>query len=596
MAGFGTNAAGAGNMADDARSDAQSIASAARSGVNAAKRTVNSAVKDTKAVKKAAGQIASGNYLGAAKTALENPMTVIKIVLVALFILSIPLMIVMFCAVFVLELPGSIEESVQAAVTESVDSITLGWEEFKAELSNGIDDFFSILTTGKPSDYSQAYRDDVAAAQDVNFYGYTGTSNTMVAVLNKYFRKAYTDYNDQALEKANKEVEKLKQKALDEGISEEHIYTSVDPEMYEERNYMNWTFYIMAGESYSSRNKEGLHFHVKDMVAAAKDLEKSKIWKVTTKSSYKTEEVVNTWTEEKEVIIEVKNLDGTPKLDAAGNPVTNKKTIKIPHEERYTTATISVSYQYSPSEGTRKYILDYFKITDDKENDSDISDVDIFDTQVAKMAEIYNIKEALFGDNADLDYDPDAPASGMGSGSYGMVISGTLKGLITQFYASHPADTLYDAPAVIGGPWSGWKSTITSSLGVIRGGIAHNGTDIAPGIVQRQLIAPSQGIVVGIQDGFPNGIKQYNGNAQRGNFVFVYYGEATGGGVFVLYQHLTPGITWSVGDTIPAGGVIGRTGWSGLCYSSHPGGTGEHLHLEQYFGTSQVDPEKNMSS
>ena len=301
MAGFGTNAAGAGNMADDARSDAQSIASAARSGVNAAKRTVNSAVKDTKAVKKAAGQIASGNYLGAAKTALENPMTVIKIVLVALFILSIPLMIVMFCAVFVLELPGSIEESVQAAVTESVDSITLGWEEFKAELSNGIDDFFSILTTGKPSDYSQAYRDDVAAAQDVNFYGYTGTSNTMVAVLNKYFRKAYTDYNDQALEKANKEVEKLKQKALDDGISEEHIYTSVDPEMYEERNYMNWTFYIMAGESYSSRNKEGLHFHVKDMVAAAKDLEKSKIWKVKTKSSYKTEEVVNTWTEEKEV-------------------------------------------------------------------------------------------------------------------------------------------------------------------------------------------------------------------------------------------------------------------------------------------------------
>ena len=99
MAGFGTNAAGAGNMADDARSDAQSIASAARSGVNAAKRTVNSAVKDTKAVKEAAGQIASGNYLGAAKTALENPMTVIKIVLVALFIFVIP-----FKMVFLLRL------------------------------------------------------------------------------------------------------------------------------------------------------------------------------------------------------------------------------------------------------------------------------------------------------------------------------------------------------------------------------------------------------------------------------------------------------------------------------------------------------------
>ena len=49
-----------------------------------------------------------------------------------------------------------------------MDSITLGWEDFKAELSNGIDNFISILTTGKESDYSQAYRDDLAIANDPN--------------------------------------------------------------------------------------------------------------------------------------------------------------------------------------------------------------------------------------------------------------------------------------------------------------------------------------------------------------------------------------------------------------------------------------------
>lgn len=589
MAGFGANASGTGNMADDMAKDAKELS-------KTAKNTAKAAVKDAKAVKKAAGQIASGNYLGAAKTAIENPMTLLKVALVALGTLCLPLFLVITCAVFLIEFPSAIVESVQSAITESVDSITLGWEDFKAELSNGIDNFISILTTGKESDYSQAYRDDLAIANDPNFYGYTGTSNMMVAVLNNYFRKAYTEYNKKAVKQAEKKLKELTEQAKSEGISEEHIYTSVDPEIYDEKNYLNWTFYIMAGESCQSKNESGMHFHIKDMIAAAKKMKKEKLWKVDIDSTYKTDEVVNTWTEEKEVEIEITNSDGTPKLNAAGNPIINKKTITIPHEERYTTATISVKYKYSPAAGARKYILDEFGVTDEKENDNDMSDVEVFDEQVAALRALYNAKEALFEDNASLDYDPNSPVAGNGGGIYSMVISSSLKQLISQFYASHPADTLFDAPAVIGGPWSGWKDSVTSSLGVVRGGIAHNGTDIATGIVQRELYAPSQGIIVSVQDGYANGVRQYNGNAQRGNFVFVYYGESSSGGVFVLYQHLTPGITWRAGDTIPAGEVIARTGWSGLCYSSHPGGTGEHLHLEQYFGTMQVDPEKNMSS
>ena len=136
---------------------------------------------------------------------------------------------------------------------------------------------------------------------------------------------------------------------------------------------------------------------------------------------------------------------------------------------------------------------------------------------------------------------------------------------------------------------------VSSHLGAIRGGVAHNGTDIVPPSVMYSLIAPSQGIVIGTQTGFANGVTQTKGNAQRGNFVFVYYVESSSRGVFVLYQHLSPGFSGKIGDTIPAGAVIGQTGWSGLCYSSH-GGTGEHLHLEMYYGTQQVNPEAYMSN
>ena len=477
-----------------------------------------------------------------------------------------------------------------------MDSITLGWEDFKAELSNGIDNFISILTTGKESDYSQAYRDDLAIANDPNFYGYTGTSNMMVAVLNNYFRKAYTEYNEKAVKQAEKRLKELTEQAKSEGISEEHIYTSVDPEIYDEKNYLNWTFYIMAGESCQSKNESGMHFHIKDMIAAAKKMKKEKLWKVDVTNSYKPDEGTRMWYESEDVEVEDTDENGNPLKDKNGNVITHTETRQVQHTEKYKYVVIKVTYKYSPAAGARKYILDEFGITDEKENDNDMSDVEVFDEQVAALRALYNAKEALFEDNASLDYDPNSPVAGNGGGIYSMVISSSLRQLISQFYASHPADTLFDAPAVIGGPWSGWKDSVTSSLGVVRGGIAHNGTDIATGIVQRELYAPSQGIIVSVQDGYANGVRQYNGNAQRGNFVFIYYGESSSGGVFVLYQHLTPGITWRAGDTIPAGEVIARTGWSGLCYSSHPGGTGEHLHLEQYFGTSQVDPEKNMSS
>lgn len=187
MAGFGGGASSTGNMADSAVSDAKQMAKTAADVYNAGRE----AQKDAKAVSKAAGQIASGNYVGAVTTAIKNPKTTLKIILVALVLFMIPFFITMMGVIFVVQLPGSIAESVQSAVGQSVDSVTLGWEDFKARLSAGVDDFLTFATTGQFGDASKSYRDDLAIADDPVFYGYTSTSNVMVAVLNHYFKDAY---------------------------------------------------------------------------------------------------------------------------------------------------------------------------------------------------------------------------------------------------------------------------------------------------------------------------------------------------------------------------------------------------------------------
>ena len=591
MAGFGGSASSTGNLADSAVNDAKQVAKAATNAYNTGKE----AYKDAKAMSKAAGQAASGNFAGAAITAIENPKTTLKVIIISLVLFMIPFFVMLAGVIFVIQFPGSIAESVQGAIGQSVDSVTLGWEDFKARLSTGVDDFLTFVTTGQSGDASKAYRDSLAFADDPVFYGYTGMSNVMVAVLNNYFKDAYQEFNATALKAANRELDKMIEQAKADGVAPEHITTSIDPELYESDNYLNWTFYVMAGESCKSRNDPGLRLHVKDMVDAAKNLKKSNLWKVEIDKEYRVSEETRTWQEDQEVVVPTLDKNGKLQYDKKGNLITHTEIQPVQKSETYKVAVAKVKYRYSPKEGAKRYVLNYFGVTNTTVGTGDLSDEAIFNEQVAAMRQLYNRREAYFEDNAELDYDPDAPGPGMGGGVGGMVISGTLKGLINQFYATHPADTLFDAPSVVNGPWSGWKGKVSSHLGAIRGGVAHNGTDIVPPSVMYSIVAPLQGIVIGTQTGFANGAPQSGGNAERGNFVFVYYGEANSGGVFVLYQHLSPGFSWKTGDTIPAGAVIGQTGWSGKCYSDN-GGTGEHLHLEMYYGTQQVNPEAYMSN
>lgn len=574
------------NLTDEAVNDAKQGAKAVSSTVHAVKQ----GVKDTKVIGKAAGQAAAGDFAGAAATMVSHPETLIKVIAVVIVIALIPVLLLLFGFMFITQIPGTIAETTMSALGETVDEVVLGWEGFKAQLSNGIDDFLTWITTGEKGDASQAYQDDIAIASDDIFQSYIGTSNVIVAVLNNYFRDAYTDYLESVKKKAQDEVEKAKKAAMSDpnNVTIDNITCTIDKDLYDGKNYLNWTFYIMAGDSYAARTDEGLSFRVPKMVEAAKKLVESKAWKT---------EVTTTTTYGKKTVTTME-----PKMDEDGNPVFDEDgTIVMERVSKVVkTANIKCLYSIKPSQASKKVIMEYFNVPQDEDTvESDTSEADLFDEEAATMRQLYNAAEADFEGDSSLDIGAGDSTGGAGTGT---VISGSIKQMIEQFYATH-SDELFECPAsgLLPGPWSGWKAKVTSSWQSPRGDTKHNGTDIVPPHSIYPMSAPFKGIIVGKQDGYSNGVLVTKGNGQRGNMLMIYYGERGGvvpgekNGVFILYQHLSPGLSYNVDDTISAGATIASTGYSGYCLSSH-GGTGEHLHLELYYGETQKDPEIEMSN
>lgn len=574
------------NLTDEAVNDAKQGAKAVSSTVHAVKQ----GVKDAKVIGKAAGQAAAGNFAGAAATMVSHPETLIKVIAATIVIALIPVLLLLFGFMFLTQIPGTIAETTMSALGETVDEVVLGWEGFKAQLSNGIDDFLTWITTGEKGDASQAYQDDIAIASDDIFQSYIGTSNVIVAVLNNYFRDAYTDYLESVKKKAQDEVEKAKKAAMSDpnNVTIDNITCTIDKDLYDGKNYLNWTFYIMAGDSYAARTDEGLSFRVHKMVEAAKKLVKSKVWKT---------EVTTTTTYGKKTVTTME-----PKMDEDGNPVFDEDgTIVMERVSKVVkTANIKCLYSIKPSQASKKVIMEYFNVPQDEDTvESDTSEADLFDEEAATMRQLYNAAEADFEGDSSLDIGAGDSTGGAGTGT---VISGSIKQMIEQFYANH-SDELFECPAsgLLPGPWSGWKAKVTSSWQSPRGDTKHNGTDIVPPHSIYPMSAPFKGIIVGKQDGYSNGVLVTKGNGQRGNMLMIYYGERGGvvpgekNGVFILYQHLSPGLSYNVDDTISAGAKIATTGYSGYCLSSH-GGTGEHLHLELYYGETQKDPEIEMSN
>lgn len=574
------------NLTDEAVHDAKQGVKAVSSTVHAVKQ----GVKDAKVVGKAARQAATGDFVGAATTMVTHPETLVKVIAAAIVIALIPVLLLLFGFMFLTQIPGTIAETTMSALGETVDEVVLDWEDFKAQLSNGIDDFLTWITTGEKGDASQAYQDDIAIASDDIFQSYIGTSNVIVAVLNNYFRDAYTDYLESVKKTAQDEVEKAKKAAMSDpnNVTIDNITCTIDKDLYDGKNYLNWTFYIMAGDSYAARTDEGLSFRVPKMVEAAKKLVKSKVWKT---------EVTTTTTYGKKTVTTME-----PKMDEDGNPVFDEDgTIVMERVSKVVkTANIKCLYSIKPSQASKKVIMEYFNVPQDEDTvESDTSEADLFDEEAATMRQLYNAAEADFEGDSSLDIGAGDSTGGAGTGT---VISGSIKQMIEQFYATH-SDELFECPAsgLLPGPWSGWKAKVTSSWQSPRGDTKHNGTDIVPPHSIYPMSAPFKGIIVGKQDGYSNGVLVTKGNGQRGNMLMIYYGERGGvvpgekNGVFILYQHLSPGLSYNVDDTISAGATIASTGYSGYCLSSH-GGTGEHLHLELYYGETQKDPEIEMSN
>lgn len=572
------------NLPDEAVNDAKQGAKAVSSTVHAVKQ----GVKDAKVIGKAAGQAAAGDFAGAAATMVSHPETLIKVIAVVIVIALIPVLLLLFGFMFITQIPGTIAETTMSALGESVDEVVLEWEDFKAQLSNGIDDFLTWITTGEKGDASQAYQDDIAIASDEIFQSYMGTSNVIVAVLNNYFRDAYDKYSEDMRSKAQEEVDKAKDAAIANGVTMDNISYTIHKELYDGKNYLNWTFYIMAGDSYAARTEDGLHFRVPKMVKAAQELVGDKVWKT---------EATTTTTYGKKTVTKME-----PKMDEDGNPVFDEDgTIVMERvSEVVKTATITCTYKVSPLEAAKKKIMEYYNVPQDEDTvESDTSEADLFDEEAATMRQLYNAAEADFEGDSSLDIGAGDSTGGAGTGT---VISGSIKQMIEQFYANH-SDELFECPAsgLLPGPWSGWKAKVTSSWQSPRGDTKHNGTDIVPPHSIYPMSAPFKGIIVGKQDGYSNGVLVTKGNGQRGNMLMIYYGERGGvvpgekNGVFILYQHLSPGLSYNVDDTISAGATIASTGYSGYCLSSH-GGTGEHLHLELYYGETQKDPEIEMSN
>lgn len=516
-------------------------------------------------VKKVAENAASGNAVGVVWEFLKNPKILVAALGASFFLVFGPLLLTL---TFVVSLPASIIESVDAAAQSTYDDIVLGWETWKAELGNGIDDFLTWITTGEKGDSTEAFQNDVAIASDPDYEIYVGASNTLVAVINNYFRSEFDDLQDRAASQAEDRAQEMVDEALSEGFLAEDVtyettWTSSD------QDYLDWSFYILSSDSIANMYSDGVSFRAAPLIDRAKQvIDNYDLWDIgiTTKTSDGIRVAIEERTRyvEKEVQVQATDENGDPAYDSEGNPIYETTTELVPEqyevEVEYPTRHITVEYFAHTKPEGKDYIIEASGLSDEKDFGSDISDKELVEEEVAQMRILYS---TAIGD---------------------LVASGQILDWIQSFYADH-SDLVFNGPSAVAGPVENWRALITSHQGATdipehEGG--HNGLDISSPN-GTPLVLPSDGVIVQVTNAYPN-VKDYS--VPRGNLVFVYYGEQNGEagkGIFVLYQHLSsapvsPYEKYSAGETIAASGQSGMS-------------TGPHWHVEVYIGTTKVDPE-----
>ena len=178
------------------------MAQDAASVANAAIQTT----KDAKTVAAAAGNLAAGNVVGAAKEVIKNPH-IIKMIL-AVILAALFLIFVVFITPIVLlfSIPGSIISAIQDATNHSSEDVGSQWMMNDADpaLVSQMNDFWSNLSTNGNEGQSSFTSSTADYTETQTYDVLWGESNLQITALDKYFRRSYKN----AVKRANKSWEK----------------------------------------------------------------------------------------------------------------------------------------------------------------------------------------------------------------------------------------------------------------------------------------------------------------------------------------------------------------------------------------------------
>lgn len=125
-------------------------------------------------------------------------------------------------------------------------------------------------------------------------------------------------------------------------------------------------------------------------------------------------------------------------------------------------------------------------------------------------------------------------------------------------------------------PWEGGAYGYVRTPARVRGQVVmtrfHEGIDISP--LKRDRAGNPLDLITSIADGRVVHVSGVAGRSNYGKYLVVEH-QWEGSSIYSLYAHLAD-ITVEPGDRVPAGGVLGRMGYTGVGLNR----TRSHLHLE----------------
>jgi len=589
-------------MVQDGRQAVQDTVGAAKTAANTVK-TVKNVKKTAKKIKNTAKKVkeaaSKDGIVGIIKfiasavaqnwkeaIALFAESKSVKIAVFSSIALSIFIPIAIMTALLTI-FPSDIAISYDYATTAG-NKITIGLETLGAGIGNIVQDFSTFLQTGTWGTEGESFKFDRLVCEDPAYEGYYSTSDTLLALLNNYFRDAYKEKAKKGAERSAKS--RTNQRAYQEEAEKTYAdmfksspYNTLNSTRYkstditytyewdeESQDYVDWSITILCCSSVQDlTNGKESKFSAADLLNYAKELCGKK---TTSLWVYKKETEIVTGTttrQEIEVQTTTTTIPGYYKvigtfIDANGVEMENKiwvnertvtTTTPTVVSKTYPTVECIITYRAEMNPDAKDLIIEHFGISEEKNNQNgieDISDRELLDIEIDTMTQTYN------------------------SILIGIVTSATANQAINRFYNEH-SDMMFTCEnPKLGYPNPTYKSTYKGAhpfgCSCSTHGGSHEGIDV-PWPDNTQLYFQSTGILVGYDSSHAN--VSDTGKRAYGNFAVVYYGETAEGGLFCLYGHLATVSGASEFTVYNAGQPFAQVGHSGYSF-------GAHLHLSTF--------------